>query len=128
MMEWLSDVILARYNYWISVVIMLIGVYAMIGKNNLVKKVIGLTIFQTGIFLFFISLGDIIPGTTYIVIDGLEGGITYINPLPTTLILTSIVVSVSVLAYSLALVIRIYEEFGTIEEDEINDILDREDR
>jgi len=128
MIEWVSDVILSKYNYWISVVVMLIGLYAMIGKNNLVKKVIGLTIFQTGIFLFFISLGDIIPGTTYIVMDGLEEGIEYINPIPTVLILTAIVVSVSVLAYSLALIIRIFEEFGTIEEDEIDDIIDREDR
>jgi len=128
MIEWVSDVILSKYNYWISVVVMLIGLYAMIGKNNLVKKVIGLTIFQTGIFLFFISLGDIIPGTTYIVMDELEEGIEYINPIPTVLILTAIVVSVSVLAYSLALIIRIFEEFGTIEEDEIDDIIDREDR
>jgi len=127
MIEWLSDVILIKYNYWISVVIMLIGLYAIIVKTNLVKKVIGLTIFQTGIFLFFISLGDIIPGTTYIALDGLKDGITYINPLPTVLILTAIVVSVSVLAYSLSLIIKIYKEFGTIEEDEITEILERED-
>ncbi len=125
MIEWLIQEILAKYNYWISVIIILIGFYAMIAKDNLIKKLIGLSIFQTGIFLYFISLGDIgigwglRSGTTYVIEETVKAGYIYINPLPTALILTAIVVSVSTLAVSLALVIRIYEEYGTIEESEI---------
>ena len=124
MMEWLTQEILAKYNYWIAVIIILIGFYAMIAKDNLIKKLIGLSLFQTGIFLYFISVGDVgvgwglRSGTTYI-IEAIPPGYIYINPLPTALILTAIVVSVSTLAVSLGLVIRIYEEYGTIEESEI---------
>jgi len=124
MMEWLTQEILAKYNYWVAVIIILIGFYAMIAKDNLIKKLIGLSLFQTGIFLYFISLGDVgigwglRSGTTYI-IEAIPAGYIYINPLPTALILTAIVVSVSTLAVSLGLVIRIYEEYGTIEESEI---------
>jgi multicomponent Na+:H+ antiporter subunit C len=124
MMEWLTQEILAKYNYWIAVIIILIGFYAMIAKDNLIKKLIGLSLFQTGIFLYFISLGDVgigwglRSGTTYI-IEAIPAGYIYINPLPTALILTAIVVSVSTLAVSLGLVIRIYEEYGTIEESEL---------
>ncbi|MBN1455189.1 MAG: cation:proton antiporter subunit C [Methanomicrobia archaeon] len=123
-MEWLTQEILAKYNYWIAVIIILIGFYAMIAKDNLIKKLIGLSLFQTGIFLYFISLGDVgvgwglRSGTTYI-IEAIPEGYIYINPLPTALILTAIVVSVSTLAVSLGLVIRIYEEYETIEESEI---------
>ncbi len=117
MMEWLIEEIFAKYNYWVSIILMLIGFYAMIAKDNLIKKVIGLTIFQTAIFLFFISLGDMVGGTEPIYIKGYEG--LYVNPLPHVLILTAIVVAVSTTAVALALVIRMYEEYGTIEEEEI---------
>jgi len=117
-MEWvIADIILAKYNYWVSIILMLIGFYAMIAKDNLIKKVIGLSIFQTAIFLFYISLGDITGGTEPIFIKGYEG--IYVNPLPHVLILTAIVVAVATLAVALALVIRMYEEYGTIEETEI---------
>jgi len=115
-MEWITE-ILEKYNYWTFIIIMLIGFYGMIAKDNLIKKVIGLSIFQTAIFLFYVSLADVIGGTEPIVIEGYEG--LYVNPLPHVLILTAIVVSVATLAVALALVIRIYEEYGTIEEDEI---------
>jgi len=115
-MEWITE-ILEKYNYWTFIIITLIGFYGMIAKDNLIKKVIGLSIFQTAIFLFYISLADVIGGTEPIVIKGYEG--LYVNPLPHVLILTAIVVSVATLAVALALVIRIYEEYGTIEEDEI---------
>lgn len=117
MMEWLIEEILAKYNYWVSIILMLIGFYAMIAKDNLIKKVIGLSIFQTAIFLFYISLGDITGGTEPIVIEGYKG--IYVNPLPHVLILTAIVVAVATLAVALALVISMYEEYGTIEEEEI---------
>lgn len=115
-MEWITE-ILEKYNYWTFIIIMLIGFYGMIAKDNLIKKVIGLSIFQTAIFLFYVSLADVIGGTEPIVIEGYKG--LYVNPLPHVLILTAIVVSVATLAVALALVIRIYEEYGTIEEDEI---------
>ena len=115
-MEWITE-ILEKYNYWTFIIIMLIGFYGMIAKDNLIKKIIGLSIFQTAIFLFYVSLADVIGGTEPIVIEGYKG--LYVNPLPHVLILTAIVVSVATLAVALALVIRIYEEYGTIEEDEI---------
>lgn len=114
--------ILAKYNYWIYVILMMIGFYAVIAKKNLVKKVIGLNIFATAIFLFYISIGDIreIPGKIITEPIYMHGeNLVYVNPIPHVLILTGIVVSVSTTAVALALIIRIYREFGTIEEDKI---------
>ncbi len=119
MIEWF----LAKYNYWIAIILILIGFYAMIAKDNLIKKIIGLTIFQTAIFLLYISLADIGPlprGTAPIVSEEiLSKGYVYVNPLPHVLILTAIVVAVATTAVALGLVIRMYEEYGTIEEAEI---------
>lgn len=114
--------ILAKYNYWIYVILMMIGFYAVIAKKNLVKKVIGLNIFATAIFLFYISIGDMreIPGKIITEPIYMHGeNLVYVNPIPHVLILTGIVVSVSTTAVALALIIRIYREFGTIEEDKI---------
>ena len=123
MVESFIAVFLAKYNYWVAIVLILIGFYAMIAKDNLIKKVIGLSIFQTAIFLFYISLSDIGPipkGTAPIVSEEmLHMGYVYVNPLPHVLILTAIVVAVATTAVALALVIRLYEEYGTIEESEI---------
>jgi multicomponent Na+:H+ antiporter subunit C len=114
---------LAKYNYWVAILLILIGFYAMISKDNLIKKVIGLSIFQTAIFLFYISLADIGPlprGTAPIVSEEiLHMGYVYVNPLPHVLILTAIVVAVATTAVALGLIIRMYEEYGTIEESEI---------
>lgn len=119
-MEWLFTKILAKYNYWISVVLMLIGLYAILAKDNLVKKIIGLNIFQTAIFLFFISLGAVKGGTAPIVSgEMISKGYVYVNPLPHVLILTAIVVAVATTAVALSLIIRMNEEYGTIEESEI---------
>ncbi len=106
------------YNYWIFIILMMIGFYAVIAKPNLVKKVIGLTLFQTAIFLFFISLGKIEGGTAPVVVPF---GTLYSNPLPHALILTAIVVSVSTLAVALAIIVNIKQSYGTIEEDEIEE-------
>lgn len=114
--------ILAKYNYWIYVVLMMIGFYAVIAKKNLIKKVIGLNIFSTAIFLFYISIGDIreIPGKIVTEPIYMHGeNLVYVNPIPHVLILTGIVVSVSVTAVALALIIRIHKAFGTIEEEKI---------
>lgn len=125
-MTGMIDIVYAEYNYWIYVTLMMIGFYAMIAKKNLVKKVIGANIFQTAIFLFYISLGDVTGGTAPILMYGHGHGaaeaaheVVYVNPLPHVLILTAIVVAVSTTAVALALVIRIYQEYGSIEEDVI---------
>ncbi|PXF52218.1 MAG: Na+/H+ antiporter subunit C [Candidatus Methanophagaceae archaeon] len=130
MLEWLIAEVFAKYNYWVSIVLMLIGFYAMIAKDNLMKKIIGLNIFQTAIILFFISLGDVSiggwgGGVTEPIVKGAlpwetgEGGAVYANPLPHVLMLTAIVVGAATTAVALALVIRLHEEYGTIEESEI---------
>jgi multicomponent Na+:H+ antiporter subunit C len=123
-MESVIGEIVAKYNYWIYVVLMMIGFYAMIGKRNLVKKLLGMNIFQTAIILFFVSIGVKKGGGIPIVdkYQALAGGVdaaTVVNPLPHVLMLTAIVVGVSVTGVALAVLIRIHEEFGTLEEDEI---------
>ena len=122
-MSGVIDIVYAEYNYWIYVTLMMIGFYAMIAKKNLIKKVIGANIFQTAIFLFYISLSDVTGGTAPILMGG-HGGehaadVIYTNPVPHVLILTAIVVAVSTTAVALALIIRIYNEYGSIEEDVI---------
>ena len=111
---------LGTYNYWIFITLMMIGLYIVIVRGNLIKKVIGLNIFQSSVFLFFISVGKISGGTAPIILhDG--GEAIYSNPLPHVLILTAIVVSVSTSALALALVVRIHESYGTIQEDSIRE-------
>ena len=104
------------YNYGIFIVLMMIGFYTVIAKPNLVKKVIGLSLFQTAIFLFFLSLGKIEGGAPPVTNPPAA---LYANPLPHALILTAIVVSVSTMAVALAIIINIKQTYGTVEEDEI---------
>ena len=104
------------YNYWIVIVLMMIGFYAVIASGNLVKKLIGLNIFQTSVFLFYISLGKVSGGSAPIIVEGVQ---SYSNPLPHVLILTAIVVGIATTSLGLALVVRIKEAYGTIEEEEI---------
>jgi len=122
-MSGILDIVYAEYNYWIYVTLMMIGFYAMIAKKNLIKKVIGANIFQTAIFLFYVSLADVTGGTAPILVGGHgaehAADVIYTNPVPHCLILTAIVVSVSTTAVALALIIRIYNEYGSIEEDAI---------
>ena len=123
-MESMLGVVVAKYNYWIYVVLMMIGFYAMIGKRNLVKKLLGMNIFQTAIILFFVSMGAKRGGGIPILDKeaALAGAINVaevVNPLPHVLMLTAIVVSVSVTGVALAVMQRIYKEYGTLEEDEI---------
>lgn len=123
-MEGLLQEIVAKYNYWLYVVLMMIGFYAMIGKRNLVKKLIGMNIFQTAIILFFVSTG-VKRGGSIPIVDkyaALKGGVdaaSVANPLPHVLMLTAIVVSVSITGVALAILLRVYREYGTLEEDEI---------
>lgn len=111
---------LAKYNYWIFIILMLIGLYGVLAKDNLIKKIIGLNIFQSSIFLYFISLGAVKGGTAPIKDEEIVlKGYIYTNPLPHVLILTAIVVAVATTAVALSLIIRIYREYGTIEEREV---------
>lgn len=113
--------ILGLYNYWIFVALMMTGIFVVVSRGNLVKKIIGLNIFQASVFLFFISLGKVNHGTAPIVSHaGDHGPAIYANPLPHVLILTAIVVGVSTTAVALALVVRIYEEFGSVEDDDLH--------
>lgn len=109
--------LLGLYNYWIVVFLMMAGFYVVIARGNLVKKIVGLNLFQTSVFILYISMGKVADGTAPII----EKGITvYSNPLPHVLILTAIVVGVATTALGLALVVRIKEAYGTVEEDEIH--------
>ena len=114
--------LLGLYNYWIFVALMMIGVYIVPSRGNLIKKVIGLNIFQASVFLFFISLGKVAGGTAPIALHGIEGHgeLVYANPLPHVLILTAIVVGVSTSAVALSLIVRIYEAYGTVEDEDLH--------
>ena len=106
------------YNYWVVTFLMMAGLYVVVSRHNLMKKIIGLNIFQTSVFILFISMGKIAGGTAPILLDGID---RYSNPLPHVLILTAIVVGVATTAVGLALVVRIKEEYGTIEDFDIQD-------
>ncbi len=99
-----------------AVALMMIGLYVVIARGNLIKKLIGLGVFQTSVYLLYIAPGKIAGGSAPIIAEGVT---IYSNPLPHVLILTAIVVGVATLALGLSLVVRIHEEYGTIEEDEI---------
>ena len=134
-------VLISRANYWAYIILMMVGLYAMIAKNNLVKKIVGMVIFQTAVILFYVSIGSKQGATIPILLHGHaphEGGgnlahaaavshgaaavhaVDYINPLPHVLMLTAIVVGVATLGVALALAVKVYKEYGTLEEDEIN--------
>jgi multicomponent Na+:H+ antiporter subunit C len=124
------QLVVAKYNYWIYITLMMIGLYAMIAKNNLVKKIIGMNIFQTAIILFYVSTGAK-KGATIPIIEHAHGekidgagahmvhAVDYINPLPHVLMLTAIVVAVATLGVALALAVKVYHQYHTLEEDEI---------
>ncbi len=108
--------LIGLYNYWVVVVLMMVGFYIVIAHGNLIKKIVGLSIFQTSVFIFYISMANVEGGTAPILADGIE---QYSNPLPHVLILTAIVVSIATTALALALAIRLKEAYGSIEEEEI---------
>ena len=106
------------YNYWIVILLMMIGLFIVLSRGNLVRKVIGLSLFQTSVFILFISMGKVRGGTAPI----LDPNFTvYSNPVPHVLILTAIVVGIATTAVALALVVRLHAAYGTVEEDEINE-------
>ena len=124
-MQDLTLIITSNLNYWIYISLMMIGLYAMIVKKNLVKKIIGMNILQTAVILFYISVGAKNKATIPI-IDHAHGigdhavsAVNYINPLPHVLMLTAIVVAVATLGVALALIIKLHQQYSTLEEDEI---------
>ena len=119
----MSD-ILANWNYFIVIGLMMTGFYAVIARGNMVKKMVGLNIFQTSVFMLYISMGKVADGTAPILTG--DPQTVYSNPLPHVLILTAIVVGVATTAVGYALIIRIQESFGTIEDDDIIKLLDDE--
>jgi len=106
----------SHYSYWVTIFLAVAGLYIVIARGNLVKKLVGLSIFQTSVYLLYIAPGKLIGGTAPIVTPQFH---VYSNPLPQVLILTAIVVGVATLALGLALVVRLKEAYGSIEEDEI---------
>ncbi|MGD1879728.1 MAG: cation:proton antiporter subunit C [Kiloniellaceae bacterium] len=116
--------LLGLYNYWVFAILLMIGFYAVIAKPNLIKKLIGLSIFQSAVFLLYITIGPIENGTAPIFHESVAGR-AISNPLPSVLILTAIVVGISTLALGLAIIVRIKEAYGSVEENEIRE-LDRQ--
>ena len=118
------EALATHYNYWITIFLMVAGLYIVVARSNMIKTLVGLGIFQTSVYLLYLSPGKILGGSPPILTEGIE---TYANPLPHVLILTAIVVGVATLSLGLALTVRIHEAYGTIEEDEITSQVDRED-
>lgn len=112
----LIENIIQHYNHWITIFLMVSGLYIVVSRGNMVKKLVGLSLFQTSVYLIYITPGKILGGTPPILDEAFT---VYSNPLPHVLILTAIVVGVATLALGLALVVRINEAYGTIEEDEL---------
>ena len=114
-----------HYNFWIYITLMMIGLWAIIGKRNMVKKIIGMSIFQTAIILFYVSIGAKRGATIPIIkevgdhVYEVAKAVDYVNPLPHVLMLTAIVVSVATLGVALALAVAVHKQYGTLEEDEI---------
>ena len=119
-MEYLN-VVINNINYIGAFILFIIGLYTLLTHSNLLKKVIGINIMETSIFLFFVSIGYI-KGANAPIIDLTNGNLTYINPLPSAMILTGIVVGVSVTAFALSLIVKIHQAYGTLELDEIMEI------
>lgn len=133
-MDEVLAVLISRINWWIYILLMIIGLYGITVKKNFMKKVIGLSILQTAIILFFISIGAKNNATIPIIEHAHDSNhavvqaVHYINPLPHVLMLTAIVVAVATLGVALALVTKIYQRYDTLEEDEILIELRKEER
>ena len=110
--------LLTHYNYWVVMILMMIGFYIVIAQGNLVKKLVGLNIFQTSVFILYISAGKVAGGSAPILDDAIS---VYSNPLPHVLILTAIVVGIATTALGLALIIRLREAYGSAEEQDIQE-------
>ena len=113
--------LLGLFNYWVFAVLLMIGFYAVVARTNLIKKLIGLSLFQAAVFLLYITMGKVSGGTAPILPKVVSDAI-YSNPLPQVLILTAIVVGISTTALGLGIIVRIQEEYGSIDEKDIQEI------
>ena len=120
-MELNLNFIYGHLPYWLFIILMLSGLFIVVSRGNLIKKIVGLNIFQTSVFMFYISVGKMAGGTAPILLDksANNSSVIYSNPLPHVLILTAIVVGIATTALGLALIIKIREEYDTVEEDDI---------
>ena len=120
--EFTWDFVVGHLNYWLFIILMMSGLYIVVARSNLVKKLVGLNIFQVSVFMFYISIGKVTGGTAPIFPSTSQGklkvdpDIVYSNPLPHVLILTAIVVGIATTSLALALIVRIREEYNTIDE------------
>lgn len=115
--------LLGHFNYWIVIFLMMMGLYMVIASSNLIKKIVGLSVFQVSVFILYITFGKIKEGSPPIITDNVD---IYSNPLTHVLILTAIVVGVATTSVGLALVVRIQEAYGSIDEDDIQDINEKD--
>lgn len=115
-----------NFYYLTAIVLFIIGFHTMLTHNNLIKKLLGMNIMETAIFLFFVSIGYVQGGRAPIIQAGRD--YLYVNPLPSALILTGIVVAVSITAYALSLIIRLYRHYGTLDACEIALLCAREEK
>lgn len=111
-----------RYAYLLFAVLLAIGLYMVVASPNLVKKVIGLNLFQTAVFLFFVSSAYVVGGTSPVIPADAATGARFVSPLPHVIVLTAIVVGVSLTAVALALIVRIHAEYGTLREDVLREV------
>lgn len=112
----------SQYTYVLFAILLVIGLYTVVASSNLVKKVIGLNLFQTAIFLFFISTAYVENGSSPIIPKKAFAGQSYASPLPQVIVLTAIVVGIALTAVALALIVRIYDEYGTLDEDTLREV------
>ena len=111
-----------RYTYVLFAILLVVGLYMVVASSNLVKKVIGLNLFQTAVFLFFVTTAYVEGGSAPVIPQGGAGGELYASPLPHVIVLTAIVVGVALTAVALALIVRIYGEYGTLDEETLREV------
>ena len=111
-----------RYTYILFALLLVVGLYMVVASSNLVKKIIGLNIFQTGLFLFFVTTAFVDGGSSPVIPKEADAGAAFASPLPQVLVLTAIVVGVALTAVALALVIRIYDAYGTLDEKTLREV------
>lgn len=116
------ELLASRYTYVLFAVLLVVGLYMVVVSSNLVKKVIGLNLFQTAIFLFFVTSAFVEDGSAPVIPPGAEAGELYASPLPHVIVLTAIVVGVALTAVGLALIVRIYGEYGTLDVETLREV------
>ena len=132
-MDFLNSLMIAKFNYWVYITLMMVGLFGIIAKHNLIKKIVGMGILQTAIILFYVSIGVKRGAAIPILVHAHDAAahaaraVDYINPLPHVLMLTAIVVSVATLGVALALAIKIHHRYNTLEENEILERIRKQD-